>query len=423
MSSPTSQISIGFPETAKNVSSASGTPRKISPKALPLTPVVVPKQTSITNACCLVFYCAQHKRIAIRKYPKRGYFLPNVTFRPFDPWEKVINYAINSLRNRLPKVEPAIQLTNELLDVMRFQLAKTRTFSTRLTVLVRIDTDHKSPNNENKEGKAHVGTVGDISSESLVSYQSKERLLLRVKENEQQQQQHSCWCYLTLPGGNHVLWMNKDQLNTTLSNKFSGPEALLFYSLLENETPSIEVKKTVSSFSIFDALHFFKKKYIGSPERKLLTEAKYSPKAILFLFNEFVLHCFPSRHMTFLSFKNFLRQRLNWASIEESVAQMLFRALNIRDSNFLTFNELLLGLAAMDTETPHREVIETRLRYIFRFYDADLDSRLNMTEICQLINDIVLKNKDTELVRLSKPEEVANRLNEHFADHFIQVNL
>lgn len=58
----------------------------------------------------------------------------------------------------------------------------------------------------------------------------------------------------------------------------------------------------------------------------------------------------------------------------------------------------MLGLAAMDTTSPHSGTcLEVRLSYIFRYFDADGDSRLNLAKLSQMNNDLLCRHKDDNL--------------------------
>ena len=60
---------------------------------------------------------------------------------------------------------------------------------------------------------------------------------------------------------------------------------------------------------------------------------------------------------------------------------MIFRAFDIHKRKFLTFKEVLLGLAALEPSTQHGGMpAEMRCRYIFRYYDKNSDGNLQFEE-------------------------------------------
>ena len=70
-------------------------------------------------------------------------------------------------------------------------------------------------------------------------------------------------------------------------------------------------------------------------------------------------------------------------------ARRVQRAIFRRGPSSLSFDELLLGLVALDPTTAHGGVWNgLRAQYIFRTYDADEDGRLAPTELAQLLADV-----------------------------------
>ena len=60
---------------------------------------------------------------------------------------------------------------------------------------------------------------------------------------------------------------------------------------------------------------------------------------------------------------------------------LYFRAFDVHKKKYLTFKDVLLGLAAMEPTTQHGGMpAEMRCRYIFKYYDKNLDSFLQFEE-------------------------------------------
>jgi len=58
-----------------------------------------------------------------------------------------------------------------------------------------------------------------------------------------------------------------------------------------------------------------------------------------------------------------------------------YRAFDVHQKHALTFRDYLFGLAAMEPCTQHGGApAELRCRYIFRYYDQNGDSQLEMSE-------------------------------------------
>ena len=101
------------------------------------------------------------------------------------------------------------------------------------------------------------------------------------------------------------------------------------------------------------------------------------------IYNDFIEHCFPSFFMTIDSFKEYM-SKYGYQSKDTRLLRM-FNSFTVEEKQFLTFQELFLGLAAMEPKCP-----QTEFRYglIFRYYDLDADQNLSDDEIRHLMNDL-----------------------------------
>lgn len=396
-----SELSIGFQNkstiSSESCSSLSGkkqVPRPSTVKTVAPPPV----DDSIENVCCLLLQCDSHKRIAIKKFDQKNgaLFLPYITFNSSDSWKSIAVFLIRNTLNRIG-VTQNYKITNcipELIDVYRVQLPKTLQYYTRITVLARI---------------IKVAT----STSTLETRSMSSNYLDCANPNAQTEQttgdsEERCHCSITT---STITWLGLDEMNRIFNNSFWGPEALIFYKKLqlqENDEERFEMKKKCSDYSIQDSVAILTGKEPGTlREKKLLQEAGYTTKVVVNLFNEFILHCYPSRYMTFNSFKSFM-SKMFW-HCEDVVFQTIFNSLNLQKTNFLSFDELLLGFAAMDTSTPHSgESLLIRLEYIFRFYDFDADQRLCLSEFVRMTNDIIIKNQDC--MQADDESELAKKL-------------
>lgn len=70
----------------------------------------------------------------------------------------------------------------------------------------------------------------------------------------------------------------------------------------------------------------------------------------------------------------------------DSRMEYLFRSFNYHKNGFLSFHELLTGLATIEPSTVHGE---SRVRFIFRYYDADGSGTLSMEEFRKLTQDML----------------------------------
>ena len=67
----------------------------------------------------------------------------------------------------------------------------------------------------------------------------------------------------------------------------------------------------------------------------------------------------------------------------------MYRAFDLHRRGYLSFREILLGLAAMEPHTQHGGTpAEMRCRYIFRQYDKNSDGLLDYSEFRSVIQSL-----------------------------------
>ncbi|XP_046355984.1 serine/threonine-protein phosphatase with EF-hands pef-1-like isoform X1 [Haliotis rufescens] len=122
-----------------------------------------------------------------------------------------------------------------------------------------------------------------------------------------------------------------------------------------------------------------------TPQETLVKSAKLAKKEQDMLFEEFIDFCHPSHSMNFMTFERYITTK----GVKGGKPLPLFRAFDIHKKNYLTFKELLLGLACMEPCTQHGGMpAEARCRYIFRYYDANSDNFLQFDEFRDLVKDV-----------------------------------
>ncbi|CAL1300740.1 unnamed protein product [Larinioides sclopetarius] len=122
----------------------------------------------------------------------------------------------------------------------------------------------------------------------------------------------------------------------------------------------------------------------------LLESAAFNAEAQKLVYYDFVCHVYPCETMNIFMFKKYLKL-FNWWN-EEIISKnikALFRAFDLNSVGHLSFKDMLIGLAAMNQNTPHGgSPAEMRCRYIFRYYDSNNDGALENTEFRSMISDI-----------------------------------
>lgn len=118
----------------------------------------------------------------------------------------------------------------------------------------------------------------------------------------------------------------------------------------------------------------------------LIKSAKFFRKEQALLFQEFTHFCLPSHYMSYEVFESYMQ--FKGLKTNGNMADF-FRAFDIHKRKFLTFKEVLLGLAALEPSTQHGGMpAEMRCRYIFRYYDKNSDGNLQFEEFRYMVKDI-----------------------------------
>ena len=288
-----SKISIGFVDN-----------RNAEKNVIPSCPMV--KTPSMDNMCCLLLYCKVHKRLALTKKTK-GLFFPYITFQSNESWLNLVKLLLNHYCERACCSEV------DVFDIFRVQWPETRQFYTRITMLVKLESETLDTSNT-------ITGTQDTSDSKKSSNKDTTKKKTGVI---------NCYCRAKTSS---TIWMNVDELANN-TGKFLGPEVLNFNRKLQESDPVLlELMKNYADCSVRNSLKLHN---ISCNERKLLQDAKYTKQVAIKLYNEFVVHCFPSRWMNFSSFKSFMC-KLNWSQ-DDNYLRRIFKTLNYKRTNYLSF--------------------------------------------------------------------------------------
>ncbi|RWS18557.1 Calcineurin-like protein phosphoesterase, partial [Leptotrombidium deliense] len=142
-----------------------------------------------------------------------------------------------------------------------------------------------------------------------------------------------------------IEWIDRNQLKSGHENLW-GPEPHLFADIVAAK----KLKKTLVEFSIDDALQHCPREPPRTHQELMVKSAGIGEQEILKVYLEFVEHCFPCLYMTPYSFTN-LMLKLGWN--KDFKTGNMFRAFKFTETGHISFQELLLGLAAMEQATHH----------------------------------------------------------------------
>ncbi|CAG2194713.1 unnamed protein product [Mytilus edulis] len=124
---------------------------------------------------------------------------------------------------------------------------------------------------------------------------------------------------------------------------------------------------------------------LTAPE-SLIKSAKFGKKEQALYFQEYMDFCLPSHYMSYEVFEKYMQ--FKGLKVDDNMTDF-FRAFDLHKRKFLTFKEVLLGLAALEPSTQHGGMpAEMRCRYIFRFYDKNSDGHLQYDEFRHMVKDI-----------------------------------
>lgn len=177
----------------------------------------------------------------------------------------------------------------------------------------------------------------------------------------------------------HVKWIAVDELLNNYVANLWGPELIQFL----RQSMKKPILQQIQEYSLEKAYHFLPREVPRNIEESILRSARLTEKDVERLYTDFVEHCYPSTYQTFESFRCYMEKfgfnrrdcRLN----------SLFNAFNFKNNGFLSFHELLLGLATIEPDTVHGE---WRVRFIFRYYNNNCTGNLDMNEFQKMISDM-----------------------------------
>lgn len=305
----------------------------------------ISQDTTPRSCYAYYIYCNKHKKIAfIKPNKERALWMTHMKIcdsKPLVSWEYGSHHSLlimlsnsnvdlyTSLKNKPPFSE------KKIIEVAAIQLPQTMEMINRITWLVKID--NKNPN-----------------------YQC-------CQDNEQ------------------IIWIDEDQVRSGLLEYMWGPEVIDIYrSHIHNEhQTNLDINNSFVEYDLESAFQFLPRNPPRTDEEALLLSANISEKDIERLYNDYLYHCFPAMSMAFHSFRVYLHKY--GLRLEDDRLMQLFFAFNYNSNGSITFPELLMGLACIDSHSTHNEV---RAKFVMRYYDIHKRNYLTIDDIRQMINTI-----------------------------------
>ena len=187
----------------------------------------------------------------------------------------------------------------------------------------------------------------------------------------------------------------RGKMPSEAAKRFWGSEVAEYAELLEEKNLQLLRVAEQTIDQVF--------KYINSTEAppeivNFVTDSKFSEADAVKLYSDFVQHCFPAINMSFASFADYFAKVGLAACFDDAAQRAIFRAMKYKEpKGFLTFNEFLIGIIALDPSSPNTA---PRHSFIFRYYDTNSDGTIDGKEIRQLC---------TDLQQANPPEQWANK--------------
>ena len=328
---------------------------------------------------CAVYliHCPLHKKVAVSKpTPCQAMWMPFTPIPPNRSWEEagqtgllfILSGGNVELSLRLDERHPYTE--RSLIEVHDVQLPQSLEIMKRLTWYVRLDqkvTGFKCC--ENSDTLQWIGVADIIEQNSAVLEYLWGTELVELTNIV-----------------SHCL-REKKSLFTSF-NELSLESAFRF--MLRSQTGgggTPEAKKPSSSGAQASSKDSSRNTPAGG-ELKLLTSAHLSETDIERLYSDFLEHCHPSVAMALHSFKVFLTKYGLRYTDDRMLA--FFRAFNSSNSGAITFSELLIGLACIDSSSIHNEV---RTAFVLRYYDVYHRGYLTEDDLRLMLQDIHAQEK------------------------------
>lgn len=352
-------IGFGSPIRAPNVD-VTNLPKPLEFSISKLDPEGgAPSGEYLYNSIALMIHCEKHGKIVLTFNERsEASWLPFIVAPQNKTWVEATQEAISIIFSKEDsELDARLTSTNipiksiKTVHILRVQLPVTQKFICRLTQLV---------------------TLGD-STDSFVCCQSSKRLK----------------------------WISVDDAKAGNVDNLWGPEVAIFSQYI----PDLKQQEIFEFGLDLAYFHVPANGFFRSPEEEMLHGARIGLPQVEKLYSDFLEFCFPGFYMTYTAFHSYISEYMPELKQNDERCVKLFHGFNFAFNGFLGFYEFLLGLAAIEPNCPHNEVssmsgretpnnngrslnLQTRLKFIFRFYDTDQDQVLSLEEATQLAADL-----------------------------------
>lgn len=311
-------------------------PPNLTPEGFSLDPTI-----KAYDAIIYLIYCPEHDKVVVTNVDRaRCVWLPFVCLSESVTWKKACKDGVNNIiGNTNPELDAkvAAKMTPEFeinyLGIFRIQMPTTEKFVTRLANFVLLK---KAPEVQFK------------------CCQSSAR----------------------------VTWVPVADILAGKVDKIWGPELLTYTKMLTDKSVGAQTSIT-TEFTLKNSLYYLL--LDGSEEQELLNECQVKAEHIMEIYEDYLEHCYPSFGMAFESFRFYLA-KYGYNKNELMLLLKIFNSFSLFGRGYLEFQEMMLGIIAMEPTT--KQSNKARARLIVRYYDQDFSGALSAEELGNLVQDV-----------------------------------
>ena len=260
-----------------------------------------------------------------------------------------------------------------------FPYVKSNYNETTIEAAKRLISTIEILNNETISDYFEITSVLRIHSNHLLSVVNADKssrviyVLCNSMPNltKEQQDKIDTWC----SNIQYLRWMNLNQIKQAIKRQeLLGMEPVTIYK-------EIVELKSLTNLNINFFFNEPKMTYIEpnttqnlSPIEQLVLSAKFTNEIQDQLFSLFYTYAYPTEYLNLAKFKLFIQKLIKIQALDSNIStpnnyRNYFNSFDLFQKSILTYNDLLVALAAMEPSTQHGGTpAEQRCRYIFRFY-------------------------------------------------------
>ena len=179
-----------------------------------------------------------------------------------------------------------------------------------------------------------------------------------------------------------IIWLDIEHILSNYFDCFWGIQIETYTRLFDEEIKRLRINYRIYTNMLGEIP-------LSVSGEEAINSLNITEKQIQLFYIDFIEHCFPTTVMSFFSFKAYFG-KYGFKTSEKSMKRlfngiMLYGPNNESRKGCISFKDLLLGLALID---PQSVFNNSRIAFIFRYYDINRDGYLSKEELREMIEDI-----------------------------------